>query len=106
VLILIRKFNISHFLSHSISSAFRTKILNTKLGERSPCNNVGNISFLHIKDSDLYYLAVTRQNANAALLFELLHKLVDVFKAYFNNKVDEESIKENFSVIYELLDGK
>jgi AP-2 complex subunit mu-1 len=49
-------------------------------------------------------LVVTRRNANASLLFELLHKLVQVFKAYFSNKFDEDIIRENFSVIYELLD--
>jgi len=87
----------------SVSSAFRTKILTTKLGDRSPCNNVGNISFLHIKDGELFLLVVTRRNANAAMLFELLHKLLGVFKSYFT-KFDEDTIRENFSVIYELLD--
>jgi len=50
-----------------------------------------------------FLLVVTRRNANAAMLFELLHKLLGVFKSYFT-KFDEDTIRENFSVIYELLD--
>jgi AP-2 complex subunit mu-1 len=48
--------------------------------------------------------AVTKQNVNAAMVFEFLHKMTDVMAAYFG-KVTEENIKNNFVLIYEILDG-
>mmetsp|Transcript_7668 Transcript_7668/g.34082 ORF Transcript_7668/g.34082 Transcript_7668/m.34082 type:complete len:114 (+) Transcript_7668:531-872(+) len=37
------------------------------------------------------------------MLLEFLNKLVEVFKEYFK-EVQEESIRDNFVIIYELLD--
>lgn len=47
---------------------------------------------------------MTKSNANAALVFEFLYKLIILGKGYFG-KLDEESVKNNFVLIYELLDG-
>ena len=46
-----------------------------------------------------------RNNANAALVFEFCYRFIAIAKAYFG-KVDEESVKSNFVLIYELIDGK
>jgi AP-2 complex subunit mu-1 len=48
---------------------------------------------------------VTKQNVNAAMVFEFLYKMVDLMQAYFG-KVTEENVKNNFVLIYELLDGQ
>ena len=48
---------------------------------------------------------VHRCNASAALVFEFLYRFVTMSKSYFG-KLDEESVKNNFVLIYELLDGK
>lgn len=53
----------------------------------------------------MWIAAVTRQNVNAALVFEFLFRTVDIMMSYFG-KVTEEGIKNNFVLIYELLDGK
>ena len=45
-----------------------------------------------------------RTNANAALVFEFCYRFINICKAYFG-KIDEESVKNNFVVIYELIDG-
>lgn len=45
-----------------------------------------------------------RSNANAALVFEFCYRFISVAKSYFG-KVDEESVKSNFVLIYELIDG-
>ena len=39
------------------------------------------------------------------MCFEFLNKAVEVMQSYFG-KVSEENIKNNFVLIYELLDGK
>ena len=45
-----------------------------------------------------------RNNANAALVFEFLYRFVMLGKGYFG-KFDEEAVKNNFVLVYELLDG-
>ena len=49
-------------------------------------------------------MQVTKQNVNAALVFEFLIKMIEVMQSYFG-KINEENIKNNFVLIYELLDG-
>ena len=51
----------------------------------------------------LFKLQVTKQNVNAAMVFEFLLKMCDVMQAYFG-KISEENVKNNFVLIYELLD--
>jgi hypothetical protein len=46
----------------------------------------------------------SRCNANAALIFEFLYRFVSISRSYFG-KLDEEAVKSNFVLIYELLDG-
>ena len=48
-------------------------------------------------------MQVTKQNVNAAMVFEFLLKMCDVMQAYFG-KISEENVKNNFVLIYELLD--
>lgn len=48
---------------------------------------------------------VLRNNANAALVFEFCYRVISICKSYFG-KVDEESVKNNFVLIYELIDGE
>lgn len=38
-------------------------------------------------------------------MFEFIYRFVGISKAYFG-KLDEESVKNNFVLIYELLDGQ
>lgn len=53
----------------------------------------------------MWIVAATRQNVNAAMVFEFLHKMVEVLESYFG-KITEEGVKNNFVLIYELLDGE
>ncbi len=54
---------------------------------------------------DMYVVAVTKSNSNATLVFQYLYKLVEVFRAYFGGTFDENGVRENLGLIYELLDG-
>ena len=71
---------------------------------RSPVTNIARTSYFHTKKENVWIVAATQQNVNAALVFEFLTKLVEVFESYFG-KMSEESIRNNFVLIYELLDG-
>jgi len=44
-----------------------------------------------------------KDNVNAATVFEFLNRIVNVMQSYFT-KISEENIKNNFVLIYELLD--
>lgn len=59
--------------------------------------------YLYIRHSNLYLLALTKRNTNATEILLFLHKIVEVFTEYFK-ELEEESIRDNFVIIYELLD--
>lgn len=88
--------------SRVIASAFKNYILDQK-EIRTPVKTMSGATFCHIMEGELFVVAIARHNVNAALVFELLHKIVETFKSYFQT-VDEESIRKNFVLIYELLD--
>ena len=48
-------------------------------------------------------LALSKRNSNAAEIILFLHRLVQVLIEYFK-ELEEESIRDNFVIIYELLD--
>jgi len=61
------------------------------------------ISYCWIQYSNVYLLAVTQRNANATLVMSFLYKLAEVLRDYFK-ELEEESIRDNFVITYELLD--
>lgn len=61
--------------------------------------------FSSLQRANIWLAAVTKQNVNAAMVFEFLLKVIEVMQSYFG-KISEENIKNNFVLIYELLDGK
>lgn len=48
-------------------------------------------------------LAVSKRNINTFLIFSFLNELKNILIDYFKN-LEEESIRDNFVLIYELLD--
>lgn len=85
--------------------AFRVNVIHARQQVRSPVTNIGRTSFFHIKRSNVWVAVVTKQNINAAMVFELLMKVVNLMQSYFG-KISEENVKNNFVLIYELLDGQ
>lgn len=53
--------------------------------------------------NNVYIVALTRQNSNVACLLVFLDKLLEILREYFGT-LEEESIRDNFVLIYELLD--
>lgn len=65
-------------------------------------------SFLWLKLPCLYVVALVppataTSSTNAAMVFTFLYKIVSIFQEYFK-ELEEESIRDNFVLIYELLD--
>ena len=70
---------------------------------KTPISTFSDVTFFHIRHENLYIAAATKENVNAALVFEFLNKFVAIGKSYFG-KFDEEAVKNNFVLVYELLD--
>lgn len=83
--------------------AFRVNIIHARQQVRSPVTNIARTSFFHIKKANIWIAAVTKQNVNASMVFEFLWKICEVMQNYFG-KISEENVKNNFVLIYELLD--
>ncbi|WEW56433.1 clathrin associated protein complex medium subunit [Emydomyces testavorans] len=85
-----------------LADIFRIQVI-SNAQVRSPILTLGSTTFSHVKHENIYLVAVTKSNANAALVFEFLYRFVLLGKGYFG-KFDEEAVKNNFVLVYELLD--
>eukprot|EP00802_Teleaulax_amphioxeia_P012897 Tamp_12942.p1 GENE.Tamp_12942~~Tamp_12942.p1 ORF type:complete len:432 (-),score=137.74 Tamp_12942:321-1616(-) len=90
-------------VSRAAADAFRMQVLAAK-EFRSPVQIFEKASFFHIRSSNVYLVAATRENVNASMAFQFLFALVEVFKGYFGGGFDEETVRDNFPLVYELLD--
>jgi hypothetical protein len=63
-------------------------------------------SFMYTRKNDVFIVAASRKNTNPTMVFQFIYRMIDVFRAYFGGDFTEDAIRENYPVIYELLDGK
>ncbi|KAF8820103.1 mu1 adaptin [Cardiosporidium cionae] len=61
------------------------------------------ITFCWIKFNNIYLVGATKRNSNCTMIVAFLYKLAEVLKDYFK-ELEEESIRDNFVITYELLD--
>ncbi len=61
------------------------------------------VSYIYVQYSNLYLLAVAKNNINVGSILLFLHKLKEIFTHYFQ-ELEEESLRDNFVIAYELLD--
>ena len=60
------------------------------------------------RGGDRWFFSHSHRSASsrdAASVFAFLYALVDIFKGYFDEDFDEDSLRDNFTLVYELLDG-
>lgn len=84
--------------------AFKTHIMQTKDLGTCPVRQMGACSFLYMRISNVYIVVVVSSNANAACSLKFIVEMVALFKSYFGGVFDEDAIRNNFVLIYELLD--
>ena len=60
-------------------------------------------SFIYLTHNNLILMAMTKKNANALVILSFLNQLIEVLENYFTT-LNEESIRDNFVITYELLD--
>ena len=61
------------------------------------------VSYVYVKHNNLYLVALTRKNSNVMVILVFLEKLIEIMNEYFGS-LEEESIRDNFVLVYELLD--
>jgi AP-2 complex subunit mu-1 len=89
-----------------VAAAFRVQVITNKnTGSSAPVRSIEGNTFLYTRHKDIFLVAVTRSNANSIMVFRFLYAMVDVLKGYFGPDFDEESLRDNFTLVYELLDG-
>lgn len=58
---------------------------------------------IHIQRGGLFFLSVVSMEVSPLLVVEFLHRICDIFTDYFE-KLQESTLRENFVVVYQLLD--
>lgn len=87
----------------NITEKFQRKVL--ELDDRlvKPVFTEKDITYMWIRVNNIYIVAVGKGNPNVALVFAYLYKMKDVFTDYFK-ELEDESLRDNFVITYELLD--
>lgn len=93
------------WMGKQVVDTFRLKVIASKeTGSQAPVKLVENSTFMYTRHNNIYFVAVTRSNLNPALVFEYLFRMIKIFKAYFGENFDEDSLRNHFTLIYELMD--
>ncbi|KAK9088042.1 hypothetical protein Syun_030436 [Stephania yunnanensis] len=71
--------------------------------EAPPVFNVDGVNYFHVKVAGLLFVATTRVNSSPSLVLELLQRIARVIKDYLG-VLNEDSLRKNFVLVYELLD--
>ncbi len=71
--------------------------------ESPPVFCVDGVQYLYIKIGGVYFVATSRKNVSPALVLEFLSRVANIIKDYCG-VLNEESIRQNFVLLYELLD--
>ena len=90
-------------VTQDISSNFQKKVLELEENNLKPLFTINDVHYCWIRYKDVYIVAVSKRNPDICLIFFFLHRLVDLLISYFNI-LEEESIRDNFVIIYEILD--
>jgi len=85
--------------------AFRLDILGNKNLVGNPVVTVDRANFMYIRSGSIYLCAASKKNCDATMVFQFLYALSSVLKSYSGDAtLDLNSVKNNFVIIYELLD--
>ncbi|XP_020581804.1 AP-4 complex subunit mu-like isoform X1 [Phalaenopsis equestris] len=71
--------------------------------EAPPVFNVDGVNYIHAKVAGLMFVATTRANVSPSLVLELLQRIARIIKDYLG-VLNEDSLRKNFVLVYELLD--
>ena len=90
-------------VTQDISSNFQKKVLELEESNMKPLFSINDVHYCWIRYKNIYIVAVSKRNPDICMAFFFLHRLIDLLIGYFN-VLEDESIRDNFVLIYELLD--
>lgn len=73
-------------------------------GQNPPVVVIEGTTFVYLRHTNLFIVAVTRSNPNAFLMLEYLFQKIRILKSYFGDKFTDEALTANFTLLYELFD--
>ncbi|KAI8892917.1 Mu homology domain-containing protein [Globomyces pollinis-pini] len=89
-------------IKRNVSDMFRIHVISNS-DIRSPVTTIDKHTFYHVKNENIFLVAVSNANPNACMVFEFLYKIITLGNSYFQ-VLNEDSVKSNFTLIYELFD--
>ena len=90
-------------VSRAQAERFSSILAATDPTEQKPVFSDGGVHYAYVQHNNIYLVALTQRNTNVTALLVFLERLVEIMKEYFE-VLEEESIRDNFVLIYELLD--
>lgn len=69
-----------------------------------PIITTENYYLLNVRRSSLFFLSAVTKDVTPLLVFEAMHKIIDVLLFYFNGKITGDTLRENFAIVYQLFD--
>ncbi|CAD2218438.1 AP-1 complex subunit mu [Angomonas deanei] len=90
-------------ISQDIFQTFQKKVVDQEDILVKPVFEVQGVTYTFIKENDVYLLMVSCINTVSLGQIAYMKQCVNVFEYYFK-RVTEETVRDNFVIIYELLD--
>ena len=90
-------------MNSTITERFQRKVLEFDERTLKPVLTDRDVTFIWIRVNNIYIVAVARGNPNVALVLTFLYKMKVVLESYFK-ELEDESLRDNFVITYELLD--
>mmetsp|Transcript_52646 Transcript_52646/g.47258 ORF Transcript_52646/g.47258 Transcript_52646/m.47258 type:complete len:425 (-) Transcript_52646:660-1934(-) len=72
--------------------------------EVTPIITTENYYLINIRRSGLFFLSAVDRDVPPLLIIESQHSILQTFVYYFKDKITETILRENFAIIYQLLD--
>lgn len=90
-------------VSRQETMEFCRKIISTKEAKEMPIIYMNGVSYIFTTEGEIVLLVTTKINVNTGTMFNFLYSFIKICKSYFG-EFSEAKIRENFVLIYELLD--
>lgn len=87
----------------SVSEKFTKHMNEDEETQLTPVITDDGYTFIYIKHNNLLLMAMTKHNVNCLIVMTFLYRLVEVLEDYYG-ELNEESIRDNFIITYELFD--
>lgn len=87
----------------NLPQIFVRRVLEAEEAAVRPVFDVDGTTVAWIRHNNIFAITASRVNSSPSIAVEMLRRCIEVFESYFD-KVTEESVRDNFVIIYELLD--